>query len=51
MISDINYPKYPKKPLLLIFGISILLSMFNITEPLAACAVLYVLYGILKMKM
>ncbi|CAF30727.1 CDP-diacylglycerol--serine O-phosphatidyltransferase [Methanococcus maripaludis] len=51
MISDINYPKYPKKPLLVVFGISIILSMFGVIEPLAICAVLYVLYGIFKMKM
>jgi CDP-diacylglycerol--serine O-phosphatidyltransferase len=51
MISDINYPKYPKKLLLVVFGISIILSMFGVIEPLAICAVLYVLYGIFKMKM
>ena len=51
MISDINYPKYPKKPLLLIFGISIILSMFGFIEPLALCALAYVLYGLFKMKL
>jgi len=51
MISDINYPKYPKKPFLVIFGISIILSMTNIIEPLALCGIAYVISGFYKMKL
>ncbi|ABR54398.1 CDP-diacylglycerol--serine O-phosphatidyltransferase [Methanococcus vannielii SB] len=50
MISDIDYIKYPKKPFLAIFGLSIVLSLINITEPLFLCAILYVLYGIFNFK-
>ncbi|HIQ38784.1 MAG TPA: CDP-diacylglycerol--serine O-phosphatidyltransferase [Methanothermococcus okinawensis] len=46
MISDITYPKYPGRWHLTIFGISLVLSLFNIPEGLFICAVGYALYGV-----
>ncbi|MBW9221538.1 CDP-diacylglycerol--serine O-phosphatidyltransferase, partial [Methanothermococcus sp. SCGC AD-155-C09] len=51
MISDIKYPKYPNKVALIIFGISLILSLFGVFEILLICAIGYLLYGILKMDM
>ncbi|UXM84639.1 CDP-diacylglycerol--serine O-phosphatidyltransferase [Methanococcus aeolicus] len=48
MISDISYPKYPNKIMMGIFGVSLILSMFGIFEPLGICAVCYVIYGLFK---
>jgi len=50
MVSDIQYPKYPQKISMGIFAVSLLLSLFGIVEPLAFCAIGYVLYGIIKFK-
>ena len=49
MISDIKYPKYPNKIALILFGISLILSLVGVFEVLFICAIGYVLYGILKM--
>ncbi|GBF36513.1 CDP-diacylglycerol---serine O-phosphatidyltransferase [Methanofervidicoccus abyssi] len=46
MISDIIYPKYPRRWYLVIFGISLVLSLFNIPEGLFICAIGYALYGV-----
>lgn len=51
MISDIKYPKYPNKIALMLFGISLLLSLVGIFEVLFICVIGYLLYGILKMDM
>ena len=51
MISDIKYPKYPNKVALIIFGISLILSLFGVFEMLFICAIGYLLYGIIKMDM
>lgn len=46
MISDIIYPKYPGKWHLVVFGISLMLSLFNFPEGLFICALGYTLYGL-----
>ena len=48
MISEIVYPKYLGRWPLILFGISLLLSLFNIPEGLFLCALGYTLYGLSK---
>ena len=48
MISDIVYPKYPGRWALTVFGISLLLSLFNVPEGLFICVLCYALYGLLR---
>lgn len=50
MISDIIYPKYPGKWHLVVFGISLMLSLFNFPEGLFICALGYTLYGLVRGK-
>jgi len=48
MISDKTYPKYPGRWALIIFGIFLILALFNIPEGLFISALAYTMYGLFK---
>ncbi|MCQ6253397.1 CDP-diacylglycerol--serine O-phosphatidyltransferase [Methanocaldococcus sp.] len=48
MISDVKYPKYPKKIFIYMFAISLILAMFGIPHFALLLCLIYAIYGLIK---
>jgi CDP-diacylglycerol--serine O-phosphatidyltransferase len=48
MISDIKYPKYPKKIFIYIFAVSLGLAIAGIPHFALLLCLIYAIYGIIK---
>ncbi|XRP96727.1 CDP-diacylglycerol--serine O-phosphatidyltransferase [Methanocaldococcus sp. 16A] len=48
MISDIRYPKYPKKAFICLFAFSLILAIIGIPHFALLLCLIYALYGIIK---